>query len=202
MRSETSESAAARTRQPGTVPCCRARYVALKLIVVSLLLLAGWGLYVTLNSDQAKQADPPCVAGPTARPNGQSRWPESKNEELAESSDPDRQFQQLAVGTWEDDYQGKRTMTIRDDGTATMVAELGGLKAAMFGWRLQFEMTWSVKDGRLAKRTLGGEPAAKVDLILKMMGDRVEEPILELTEERMLLLDEDGRTKYDWRRVR
>jgi len=121
---------------------------------------------------------------------------------VAGASDQDERFRRLVVGTWEDDYQGKRTMTIRDDGTATMVVELGGLKAAMFGSRLQFEMTWSVKGGRLAKRTIGGEPAAKVGLILKMMGDRVEEPILELTEERMLLLDEDGRTQYEWKRVR
>ena len=38
-------------------------------------------------------------------------------------------------------------------------------------------------------------------MILKTMGDRVDEPILELTEKRLLLLDVDGRTRYDWRRV-
>jgi hypothetical protein len=33
-----------------------------------------------------------------------------------------------------------------------------------------------------------------------MMGDRVDEPILELTEDRLVLLDKDGKTKYNWRR--
>jgi hypothetical protein len=38
-------------------------------------------------------------------------------------------------------------------------------------------------------------------MILKTMGDTVDEEILELTEDRLLLLDQDGKTKYDWRRV-
>jgi hypothetical protein len=33
-----------------------------------------------------------------------------------------------------------------------------------------------------------------------MMGDRVDQPILELTADQLLLLDQDGKTKYDWRR--
>jgi len=33
-----------------------------------------------------------------------------------------------------------------------------------------------------------------------LLGDQVDEPILELTEHRLLLLDRDGKTKYDWRR--
>jgi len=122
-----------------------------------------------------------------------------------ESSKPDvrdQQFRRLAVGTWQDDYQGKRTMTLKDDGTGTMVVELDGLKAKLFAQRLEFDLVWSVEKGRLKKRTLKGEPAVTVDLILKTMGDRVDEPILELSKDRLLLLDKDGKTKYDWRRVR
>jgi len=68
--------------------------------------------------------------------------------------------------------------------------------------RLTFNMEWSLAGGRLKKHSLGGEPAAQVNMILKTMGDTVDEPILELTEDRLLLLDQDGVTKYDWRRVR
>ena len=114
----------------------------------------------------------------------------------------DQQLRRLVVGTWEDEYQGKRTMTLRDDGTGTMVVELSGVKAKLFAERLEFEMVWSLEKGRLKKRTLQGEPAVTVQLILKAMGDRVDEPILELTQDRLLLLDKDGKTKYDWRRVR
>ena len=115
--------------------------------------------------------------------------------------DEDARLRKLVLGTWADEYKGKRTMTIRPDGTATMVVELDGLKAMMFASRLRFDMEWSIETGRLKKRTVGGEPAGRVRLILATMGDRVDEPILELTARRLLLLDADGKTKYDWRRV-
>jgi hypothetical protein len=113
----------------------------------------------------------------------------------------DEQYRRLAVGIWRDQYQGKRTMTLAEDGTGKMLVELDGLKARLFASRLEFQMEWRVEKGRLHKRTVGGEPAARVQMLLKTLGDRVDEPILELTERRLLLLDKDGKTEYDWRRV-
>ena len=117
-------------------------------------------------------------------------------------TDPDSTFRQMAIGTWTDNYQGKRTMNLKADGTGTMVVELSGWRATLSAPRLQFDMVWSVQGGRLKKRTVGGEPAAQVQMILKTMGDTVDEPILELTEERLLLLDRDGKTKYDWQKMK
>jgi hypothetical protein len=124
---------------------------------------------------------------------------------VAEASNPqplslDQRYRKLVVGTWEDDYRGTRTMTLLEDGTGTMIVELSGMQATLFASRLQFDMVWSLENGRLQKRTLGGQPETRVNMILKMMGDRVDEPILELTQDRLLLLDKDGKTRYDWRR--
>ncbi|MBC8871725.1 MAG: hypothetical protein H8E44_20040 [Planctomycetes bacterium] len=124
------------------------------------------------------------------------------SKDAEKTSEEDKRYSRLVVGTWEDDYQGKRTMTLKKDGTGTMIVELSGVKAALFASRLTFNMKWSVEKGRLKKRTIGGTPTARVQMILKMMGDRVDEPILELTDKRLLLLDKNGKTKYDWRRVR
>ena len=112
----------------------------------------------------------------------------------------DEQLRRLATGTWQDEYQGKRTKTLNEDGTGTMVVELDGLRARLFAPRLTFQMVWSIEDGRLKKRTVKGQPAMQVQMILKTMGDRVDERILELTEDRLLLLDKDGKTQYDWKR--
>jgi hypothetical protein len=123
--------------------------------------------------------------------------------ELTPSPEPvtqDERYRALVVGTWEDNYQGRRTMTLKEDGTGTMVVELRGMKATLFADRLQFDMVWSLDEGRLKKRTIAGQPVKRVKMILQMMGDSVDEPILELTENRLLLLDKDGTTKYDWRR--
>lgn len=114
----------------------------------------------------------------------------------------DAELRQRAVGVWEDDYQGHRTMTLRPDGTGVMVVELSGWKAVIYASRLEFYMVWSIENGRMKKQTTGGEPSGKVKTILKMMGDRVDEPILELTGNRLVLLDKDGKRRYEWRKVR
>jgi len=120
----------------------------------------------------------------------------------SEPADPDARSRRMILGTWTDEYQGKRTMTLNDDGTGTMIVELSGWRAALSALRLTFHLKWFVASGRLKEQTIGGEPAAHVQMILKTMGDHVDQPILELTDDRLLLLDGDGKTKYDWRRVR
>ena len=122
-------------------------------------------------------------------------------EDKPADSKRDAEYRRLVVGTWQDNYKGKRTMTVREDGSALMIVELGGLKAGLFASRLEFDMVWSIQNGRMIKKTTGGRPSGRVKMILKTMGDRVNEPILELTQERLLLLDANGKTKYDWRRA-
>jgi hypothetical protein len=116
--------------------------------------------------------------------------------------DADARDRKLVLGTWQDEYQGKRTMTLNEDGTGTMIVELSGWRAALSAPRLKFNMKWSLKDGHLKKQTISGKPETQVKMILSTMGDHVDEPILELTEDRLLLLDKDGKTKYDWKRAR
>ena len=135
-------------------------------------------------------------------------WNKSASEKFAQQmaqsqpTDPDARLRSLVLGTWHDEYQGKRTMTLNEDGTGTMIVELSGWRAALSAPRLKFNMKWSLKDGYLKKQTISGEPETQVKMILSTMGDHVDEPILELTEDRLLLLDKDGKTKYDWRRVK
>lgn len=158
----------------------------------------------------AALAPPPhsqAAEAPTAGPGGSAAQEAPQTAPAGEPAavkpaDPDAPLRRLVVGTWEDHYQGKRTMTLRADGTGSMVVELAGLTAMLYADRLRFDMVWALEQGRLKKQTLRGEPADKVELILKLMGDRVDERILELTEERLLLLDQNGQTQYDWKRVR
>jgi hypothetical protein len=120
-----------------------------------------------------------------------------------ESEPPsDERCRELVVGTWKDEYQGQRTMTVRPDGTATMVVELEGLSARLYADRMTFEEEWSVDGGQLKLLAVGGEPEARVNLILKTMGNLSDYKILELTGDRILLLDADGTTQYDWRRIK
>jgi hypothetical protein len=135
-------------------------------------------------------------------------WNKSASEKFARQIarpspvDDDTRYRSLLVGTWQDEYQGKRTMSLSEDGRGTMIVELSGWRAALSAPRLKFNMKWSVENGRLKKQTFSGEPEMQVKMILNTMGDHVDEPILDLTESRLLLLDKDGKTKYDWQRVK
>ena len=113
----------------------------------------------------------------------------------------DERFREMVLGIWTDDYKGRRTLTVRADGTATMVVELKGLSAKLFAETMTFQEEWSINDGHFKMTAVGGEPKARVQLILKAMGNVSDQKILELTKERMLLLDSDGETMFDWRKA-
>lgn len=114
---------------------------------------------------------------------------------------PEEQQRQAVVGQWEDDYQGKRYLTLRDDGTAVMVVEPAGIGKTLFAAKLVFDAEWKIEEGKLHMWTKGGEPKGKVQMVLKMFGNHAEQEILELTDDRLRLLDENGRTEYEWRRI-
>ncbi len=125
----------------------------------------------------------------------------TESDESKSATLSDEQCRKLILGTWEDDYKGHRTLTIRSDGTATMVVELKGLTAKLYASRMTFEEEWSIEGGQLKLKTVSGEPEGRVNLILKTMGNVTVQEILELTEDRMVLLDSDAATKFEWRRV-
>jgi hypothetical protein len=118
------------------------------------------------------------------------------------SETPDERATRQILGVWSDNYQGKRTMTLQPDGVGSIVVELEGMTANLFAAQLTFEIRWKVENGRLHKKVLGGEPKARVNMVLSTLGDETDEEILELTPDRLLLLDKDGKTQYDWRRLR
>ncbi len=116
-------------------------------------------------------------------------------------ADMDARYVEMIVGVWANFHHGERTMTVRPDGTATMVIELTGFKARLFTPRLELDMVWSVEDGCMNRRNVGGSPPAKVDFVNRTYGDRVAEPILELTADRMVLQDQESNREYEWQRV-
>jgi len=128
--------------------------------------------------------------------------PGFSGESSGSATDGDQRLRRAAVGTWQDFYHGKRTMTLGVDGKATMRVELTGIKARLFTPRLDLDIVWSVEDGRMHRRTIGGRPADKVEFVNKRAGVVVAERILELSADKMVLLDQNGSQKYTWRRVK
>ena len=103
------------------------------------------------------------------------------------------------VGTWQDNYMAKRTLTLRADGTASMHCELQGLHT-LFARELRFEHAWTLDGDRLELRVVGGEPKAKIDFVVKLKGERMRQTILEVTSDRLRVYDETEATEFHWRR--
>jgi hypothetical protein len=158
--------------------------VGFLVLIVAAIGLAYWKLTAPLPVDVAANVPPP---------------PAPSNEGRKETEEDT--LRRKLLGTWQDHYKGKRTMTLNAGGTGTMLVELTGLQATLFAPKLRFDMTWALVDKTLTKKTTGGEPADKVNLILNTMGNTASDTILELTADRLLLLDADGKTRYDWQRV-
>lgn len=183
--SEQASTPGRRNRAVSRRPALRTMAVA---AVGATVFLAGASICLIVKSGRPAGTVTLDVPGSSGRP-------------AAPKPNPDERLRRLAVGTWRDFYQGKRTLTLHPDGTATMVVELTGYKARLFTPRLELDIAWSIEDGKMHRRTVGGRPANRVAFVNKRAGVAVAEQILALAEDRMILLDRNGSRKYTWRRV-
>ena len=155
--------------------------VSHRRLMVFLALFAGLVTFVDLLQDQAASRLPASIVLPKAGQKIDPRLP-------------------VIVGHWEDDYRGKRFLTLRGDGTAIMIVEPEGLGKVLFARELKFNIQWKLENDLLYMLTLDGQPATKVQLILKMYGNQAAHKIEEVTHARMVLVDAKDATRYEWRR--
>ncbi len=163
-------------------------------VALCAAVVVGWKTYSAFQRGGDAAAE--------SRTEGEEGRPPTDDSEPPPTDVAERKsLDQRILGTWQDNYQGKRTMHLKSDGTGTMLVELEGWNATLFASRLTFEMVWSIEGNRLTKRTIGGEPEGRVKAVLAMMGDEVEEEIIELTDERLLVKEVESEKQFDWRRA-
>lgn len=109
----------------------------------------------------------------------------------------------MVRGSWEDHYQDThRILTIREDGTATMVVEMDGIAAFLVAPRLEFDIDWTIAAGRVSLKTHRGRPESKAGAILKIHGDHAEYHLDSLDQEKLVLRDVNKNHKiFEWRRL-
>jgi len=164
---------------------------------------------VKSSSDAASQTGEPASEDP-ARHASVTEQPEVSGvsapapfvSEDSNAVDLDAVLSKKMLGTWEDDYKGHRILTLLADGSGTMVVELDGFAATLFAEKLTFQEKWSVAEGRVTMKATGGEPSGKVGLVLSLHGDTSTQKIVEVTDDRMILVEQPSGTRFEWRRVR
>ncbi len=111
--------------------------------------------------------------------------------------------QQRMLGVWEDDYQGHRILTLKDDGSGSMVVELSGAAASLFADRLLFNQKWVFDDKQqlVTMTAVDGEPATKVNLVLRIYGREATYKVEDVTDKLLVLIDQADQKRYEWRRA-
>ena len=133
---------------------------------------------------------------------GNSNPPERTELPKSPKNSLDERFRELIVGTWKRYSHGNRLLTIRKDGTATMVIKPDFVWAFVFGNRVDIEIKWKIENGRAIYHVTSGTPPDKAELARQQFGDRWNEKILELDDDHLLLLDgDDKQSQYKWKRV-
>jgi hypothetical protein len=143
---------------------------------------------VSRESDQAV-TPPNLAAGSDSVANGEG------------AASDDERLRKLILGSWQQSYYGTRVLTVLPDGKAKMVIRPDSVWAFAFGQQIDLDMFWAIENGRIDYGYTGGTPKEKVELAAKTWGDRWDEQILELTDSRLVLLCEDGKTRSEWDRA-
>lgn len=108
----------------------------------------------------------------------------------------------VVTGRWVLDQGIRRDITLREDGTASLLVELDLISSLVYGSRLQMELSWEQKDNVLTHTIIHGEPAKNVERLARDFGAKRSYRILLLTESEMVLkdVDESDPEEYHWQR--
>lgn len=172
------------------------------------LLVCGAG-YAWLGPDETRP-----VARATAQVNSPSGLAAS-NDELhvnsirlpEEPTSPEdltgEQIQQTVVGHWTSDYYGSRYLTIRSDGTATVLFQANTLARMFVGHRLKIDYTWyyDVSLGQVVFTVTGGAPQQGIEYVVKLWGNQQRQNVLSVCRSQLHLRDLDGKTEHVWKQL-
>ncbi len=125
---------------------------------------------------------------------------DAKQAHTPEAAEPS--YERLIIGKWETDRDGKRILTVSDDGTAVIDAEIQGFfKQKLFGKRMRIDLRWEIRDDQCYMRCTGGDPGWAINAFTKLYGTERLQPILNLNEKQLLLKDDADDPDHDYKRI-
>lgn len=138
--------------------------------------------------------------GHQKQPAPQNESSDTVNTEV-ETSHVESLDKKKVVGFWEDNHHGKRYLTINSDGSGQMFCRMKGVAAFMVGNEFQLNIKWNIIDGYAVFETVGGSPNSSVSAVNSLWGAKQKQKILDLSKDQVQLLDMDGETIYNWKRI-
>jgi hypothetical protein len=114
---------------------------------------------------------------------------------------PDDLHRERLVGVWKQHETGVRWLRVRPDGTGRMFIDPDWIAKAVIGSGLTMEIEWSVADGRARMKSVSGTPSAAFKAVSTLYGRDRDRPIVALTDEKFVMLDESDGSTSEWTRV-
>ena len=181
-----SESAEPQIDQPVT-KSKRSRHIVWVTVVTSLLVAA-----IVVWTGRTNHSPRRTVAASSSQ-----NAPSSSSD----LEDPDASLKKLVLGTWKREYHGSWIMNIEDGGQGTLLIRPSGWWGTLIGEKVLVNLDWSVNDGRAELVSVSGEPEAAFEASKLIFGDRRIRKIKELTETRLVFLDEEDNSEAEWIRT-
>ncbi|VAX40274.1 hypothetical protein MNBD_PLANCTO02-1921 [hydrothermal vent metagenome] len=113
----------------------------------------------------------------------------------------DLECRKKSVGTWEKEESGKRTLTIKENGTATLIYLPSGVNRFLLGEKVIVKIKWIIQKGKVKFRSHSGLPEKSFNIITATHGREKIRKILEISDKHFMLYDEKEKEKSKWTRV-
>lgn len=107
---------------------------------------------------------------------------------------------QLA-GCWRDGFCGQRTLTLKPDGSATMLLELDFAGRLLYGRTLEFDLNWSLEGSTLSFEILTGRPVDAAKSAMKLWGEAFDYRLELVDNENLHGWASDDSMLYKLRRI-
>lgn len=120
----------------------------------------------------------------------------------SEAAIADAKYKQLILGKWKTERSGTRILTVSEDGTAVIDAEISGFfKQKLFGKKMRIDLEWAVEDAQVYMKCVGGKPGWAINAFTKLYGTERRQPILNLDDRQLLLKDDADDPDHDYERI-
>ncbi|MCA9015989.1 MAG: hypothetical protein KDA77_11715 [Planctomycetaceae bacterium] len=192
------------------------------IIILALTGISAPFLLKTVNSDQTRSGENHSTAQrqqpllqqiparlPQTNPVAQQHS-ESAPASIAKKTEANGSFEGFTseeilaklVGKWEQTKStSKQILTIKENGTATMLIEPQGIWTAVLGKQVTIDIEWSLNAATLTLRAVGGKPENKLDYIKQLWGSEFVREINSIEDKMFTLRDDKGDVSQKWIRT-
>ena len=117
-------------------------------------------------------------------------------------SERDAEYRQRALGAWtQSRSDAERELILSADGTGLQIIRPKGFLATSYlGELVELDVVWKIENGRAIFDSVAGRPADMAQRVNDLFGTHRDRRIVEITDERILLFDEQDNEPSEWKR--